>query len=124
MESIEDRIPIPPAVNSLLSVPSSNQSVLFARDPPTDSENEPRAATSLLVPPVKKLLGFVSRCRARRERRELHEIASVQRQLRHLLRLMTRPSEGFAVSTATSDATTSTDVLTDAGDKAKSKSRR
>ena len=60
MESIEDKIPIPPPVNSLLSVPSSSQSVLFAREPPTDREKEPRAPTSLPVPPVKKLLGFVS----------------------------------------------------------------
>jgi len=51
---------IPPAVNSLLSTPSSSQSVLLGREPPTDSEKAPRAATSLLAAEVKKLLGLVS----------------------------------------------------------------
>src|SRR5579872_3201601 len=60
MESIEDRIEMAPAVNSLLSVPSSSQSVLLARDPPTDREKDPRADASLLGPPLKKLFGFVS----------------------------------------------------------------
>src|SRR5579872_558735 len=60
MESIEERIEIAPAVSSLLSLPSSSQSVLLARDPPTDKENEPRADASLLGPALKKLLGFVS----------------------------------------------------------------
>ena len=53
-------MPIPPAVSSLLSTPSSSQSVLLGREPPTDSEKEPRAATSLLAAEVKKLLGLVS----------------------------------------------------------------
>jgi hypothetical protein len=39
---------MPPAVSSLLSFPSSSQSVLFAREPPTERENGPRAETSLL----------------------------------------------------------------------------
>src|ERR1039458_749775 len=60
MASIEGRIAMPPAVSSLLSLPSYRQSVELARDPPTESENEPRAATSLLGPPVKELLGWVS----------------------------------------------------------------
>src|ERR1700676_4684137 len=60
MSSIEEKVPIPPAVISLLSTPSSNQSVLLGREPPTDSEKEPRAATSLLAAEVKKLLGFDS----------------------------------------------------------------
>src|SRR6202040_1886844 len=60
MSSIEEKVPIPPAVNSLLSTPSSSQSVLLGREPPTDSEKEPRAATSLLAAEVKKLLGFDS----------------------------------------------------------------
>src|ERR1700676_2135816 len=60
MESMEERMLMPPAVNSLLSLPSSNQSVLLAREPPTERENAPRAATSLLVAFVKKLLGLVS----------------------------------------------------------------
>ena len=57
---IEGKIEMPPAVSSLLSFPSSNQSVLWARDPPTESEKVPRAETSLLGPPLKKLFGLVS----------------------------------------------------------------
>ncbi len=34
--------------------------MLLGREPPTDSEKEPRAATSLSEPEVKKLFGFVS----------------------------------------------------------------
>ena len=60
MSSMEEKMEIPPAVNSLLSTPSSSQSVLLGREPPTDSENDPRAATSLLAAEVKKLLGLVS----------------------------------------------------------------
>ena len=60
IESIEDRIEMAPDVNSLLSLPSSSQSVLFARDPPTEREKEPRADASLLGPPLKKLFGLVS----------------------------------------------------------------
>ena len=57
---MEDRIEIAPDVNSLLSLPSSSQSVLLARDPPTESEKDPRADASLLGPPLKKLFGLVS----------------------------------------------------------------
>src|SRR5260370_13255117 len=60
MSSMDEKVPIPPAVNSLLSTPSNIQSVLFGRDPPTGNENDPRAATSLAAPLVKKLLGFDS----------------------------------------------------------------
>ena len=35
---MEERIEMAPDVSSLLSLPSSSQSVLLARDPPTDSE--------------------------------------------------------------------------------------
>ena len=51
---------MPPDVNSLLSLPSSSQSVLLARDPPTEREKDPRADASLLGPPLKKLFGLVS----------------------------------------------------------------
>ena len=51
---------MPPAVNSLLSLPSSSQSVLWGREPPTESEYVPRVETSLLGPALKKLFGFVS----------------------------------------------------------------
>src|SRR5580658_6089419 len=60
MESIDEKIPMPPAVNSLLSTPSSSQSVLFGREPPTEREKDPRVATSLDAAEVKKLLGLVS----------------------------------------------------------------
>ena len=76
---------MPPAVSSLLSLPSSSQSVLLARDPPTESENDPRAETSLLGPPLKKLLGLVSCVGAGSERGELDEVAAVQRKFGHLL---------------------------------------
>jgi len=57
---MDDSIDIAPAVNSLLSFPSSSQSVLLARDPPTESEKDPRADASLLGPALKKLFGLVS----------------------------------------------------------------
>src|ERR1700720_1676477 len=60
MESMDERMAMPPAVSSLLSLPSSSQSVLLAREPPTEREKEPRAETSLLGPPLKKLEGLVS----------------------------------------------------------------
>src|ERR1700693_1707401 len=119
MESIEDKIPIPPAVNSLLSTPSSSQSVLFARDPPTDKENEPRAATSLLAALVKKLLGLVSwvvpgvRVASWTKSRPFRGNCATS------CEVMTWPSAGLAVSTSTSEPTTSTDVLTEDGDQTK-----
>src|SRR5208283_5345345 len=123
MESMEDNIPIPPAVSSLLPVPSSNQSVLFAREPPTESENELRAATSLLAPLVKKLLGFVSAVVPGVSVASCTKSRPFNGNCATCCEVMTWPSEGLVVSTATSEATTSTDVLTDAGDKAKSSSR-
>src|ERR1022692_5294644 len=60
MESIEDRIEIAPDVSSLLSLPSSSQSVLLAREPPTEREKDPRADASLLGPPLQQLFGLVS----------------------------------------------------------------
>ena len=86
MASIEGRIEMPPAVSSLLSLPSSSQSVLLARDPPTDSENDPRVETSLLGPPLKKLLGLVSWVVPGVSVASWTKVASVQRQLGHLLR--------------------------------------
>ena len=77
---------MPPAVSSLLSTPSSSQSVLLGREPPTDRDKGPRAATSLLAAEVKKLLGLVSAVAPGGERGQLNEVAAVQGQLRHLLR--------------------------------------
>ena len=83
---MEGRIAIPPAVSSLLSLPSSSQSVLWAREPPTESEKVPRVETSLLAPPLKKLTGLVSWSGAWSERRQLDEVASVQREVGNLFR--------------------------------------
>ena len=52
---MEDKMAMPPAVNSLLSTPSISQSVLLAREPPTEREKGPLAAISLLALLVKKL---------------------------------------------------------------------
>ena len=82
--SIEGKIAMPPAVSSLLSLPSSSQSVLWARDPPTESEYVPRAETSLLGPPLKKLLGLVSWVVPGSQCRQLNEVAAVQGKLRDL----------------------------------------
>jgi hypothetical protein len=86
---------MPPAVSSLLSFPSSSQSVLFAREPPTESENEPRADTSLSAPPLKKTVrvGFLSS--ARGEGGKLDKIPSVQGKLRYLLRSDDLPKRGI-----------------------------
>src|ERR1700758_1650642 len=102
MESMDENTAIPPAVSSLLSTPSSIQSVLFGRDPPTDKENEPRAATSLLAAEVKKLFGLVS-CVVPGV-----SVASCTKSLPFSgscatsCDVMTCPSDGFVVSTATS----------------------
>ena len=123
MASIDGRMAIPPAVNSLLSLPSNNQSVLLARDPPTERENEPRVETSLLGPPLKKLLGLVSwvvpgvsvaNCTKSRPLRGRSATCSA---------VITWPRVGFVVSTATSVALTSTVEDTDAGDMVKFTSR-
>src|SRR5713101_1479178 len=108
MESMEDKIPMPPAVNSLLSLPSNSQSVLLARDPPTERENDPRADTSLLGPPLKKLLGFVSwdvpgvRVASWTKSRPLRGSCVTCSEV------MTWPSDGLVTSTETASAKTST----------------
>jgi hypothetical protein len=38
MSSMDEKMPMPPAVSSLLSLPSRSQSVLLAREPPTERE--------------------------------------------------------------------------------------
>ena len=89
--------------------------MLCSRDPPTESENAPRVAASLLAALVKKLFGFVDCGRARRQRCQLHEVPTVQGQFGDFLRGDDLPKVGLVVSTATSVAFTSTVVLTDAG---------
>ena len=86
MESIVGRIAMPPDVSSLLSTSSSSQSVLWAREPPTESEKVPRVATSLLAAPIEEAVrvGFLGG--ARRESCQLHKVAAVEREIGHLLR--------------------------------------
>src|SRR5260370_15101719 len=114
---------MPPAVNSLLSTPSINQSVLLAREPPTESENEPRAATSLLAAAVKKLLGLVSCVVPGVNVASCTKSRPFSGNCATCCEVMTWPSEGLLVSTATSEATTSTELLTDVGERVKSSSR-
>ena len=57
---MEGKIEMPPAVSSLLSLPSKQPVRALRREPPTEREYDPRVETSLLGPPLKKLLGLVS----------------------------------------------------------------
>src|SRR5712692_6006368 len=123
MESMEDKIPMPHAVNSLLSLPSNSQSVLLARDPPTERENDPRADTSLLGPPLKKLLGFVSWLVPGVSVASCTKLRPFKGSCVTCSEVMTWQSDGFVVSTATSVALTSTWEATAAGDSVKSSSR-
>src|ERR1700728_1759869 len=120
MSSIEEKTPIPPAVNSLLSTPSSNQSVLLGREPPTDKENEPRAATSLSLPDVKKLLGLVSDVAPAVNVASCTKSRPFNGSCDTCSEVITWPSEGFAVSTATASPETVTEVTTVAGTSVKS----
>src|ERR1700677_4398927 len=115
MESIVDRIEIPPEVSSELSLLSSNQLVLCSREHTTEREDVPRAATSLLAACVKKLFGLVcavvpgvnvANCTKSRPFSGKSATSS---------EVMTCPSVGLLVSTATSAALTSTVVKTAAG---------
>src|SRR5580658_797421 len=115
MESIDEKIAIPPAVNSLLSTPSKSQSVEFGRDPPTDREYDPRAATSLLAPVVKKLLGFVSAVVPGVRMASCTKSRPFNGNCATSCEVITWPSVAFVVSTATGVATTSTAELTEAG---------
>src|SRR5271154_735504 len=108
MSSIEEKVPIPPAVNSLLSTPSRIQSVLLGREPPTDSEKDPRAATSLLAADVKKLLGFVSAVAPGVREASWTKSRPFRGSCAACCALMTWPREGLEVSTVTADADTST----------------
>src|ERR1700719_461041 len=117
MSSIEENVPIPPAVNSLWSTPSSNQSVALGREPPTDREKEPRAATSLLAAEVKKLLGLVSAVAPEVSVASCTKSRPLSGSWATSCEVMTWPREGLAVSTATASADTSTEVATEVGDK-------
>src|SRR5271154_90719 len=124
MSSMEEKVPIPPAVSSLLSTPSSSQSVLFGRDPPTDSENDPRAATSLAAEvELKKLPGLVSAVAPDVSVASCTKSRPFNGSWDTSCEVITCPNEGLVVSTATADAVTSTVVVADEGDSVKSSSR-
>ena len=106
---------MPPAVSSLLSTPSSSQSVLFGRDPPTDSEKEPRAATSLLAAEVKKLLGLVSAVAPAVSVASCTKSRPFKGSCETSCEVMTWPRDGLADSTATASPETATVVTTVAG---------
>src|SRR5277367_6039427 len=101
MLSMEDKIETPPAVSSLLSTPSSSQSVLLGREPPTDREKEPRAATSLLAAEVKKLLGLVSAVAPAVRVASCTKSRPFNGSCDTCCELMTWPSDGVAVWMAT-----------------------
>ena len=114
---------IPPAVNSLLSLPSSSQSVLLAREPPTEREKEPRAETSELGPPLKKLVGLVSCVVPGVSVASCTKSRPFKGNWATSWEVMTWPRVGFVVATATASATTSTVEETEAGFSEKSSSR-
>src|SRR5258707_15593861 len=115
MSSIEEKVPIPPAVNSLLSAPSKIQSVLFGRDPPTEREKDPRAATSLLAAPVKKLLGLVSAVAPEVRVASCTKSRPFKGSCATSCEVMTWPSEGEVVSATTAPPETHTVAVTVAG---------
>src|ERR1700722_7087097 len=123
MSSIEENVPMPPAVNSLLSTPSRIQSVLLGREPPTDSEKDPRAATSLLAAEVKKLLGFDSAVAPGVSVASWTKSRPLRGSCDTSCAVMTWPREGLVVSTATEDALTSTVDATVDGESVKLNSR-
>ncbi len=91
---------MPPAVSSLLSTPSRSQSVLLGREPPTDRENDPRAATSLSLPEVKKLPGLVSEVAPAVRVASCTKSRPFNGSCATSCEVMTWPREGLAVSTA------------------------
>src|SRR5260221_6840237 len=123
MESIEDKMPMPPAVSSLLSLPSRSQSVLFAREPPTDSEDDPRADTSLLAEPLKKLLELVSCVVPGVRVASWTKSRPFKGSCATCSEVMTCPREGLVVSTDTAFAVTSTCEETVEGERLKFSSR-
>src|SRR5258708_5963601 len=123
MASIEDKIPRPPAVSSLLSLPSRSQSVLLGREPPTESENHPRAEASPVGAPLKKLLGLVFLVVPGGQVASWTESPPFKGRCVTCSEVMTCPREGLVVSTATALADTSTCVETAEGERVKFSSR-
>ena len=114
---------MPPEVSSELSLLSSSQLVLCSREPPTDKENVPRVATSLLAAEVKKLLGLVCWVVPGVSVASWTKSRPFSGRSATSSEVMTWPRVGLVVSTATSVALTSTVWLTEAGLSEKSTSR-
>src|ERR1700735_3068643 len=85
MSPIPEKNAIPPSSSWLLSLPSSSQSVSCSREPPEESENEPRVAASLLAGAGEKTAGGGGGSRARRQGGQLNKVATIQRKVRDLL---------------------------------------
>src|SRR5271168_1924060 len=120
---MEEKTPIPPAVSSLLSTPSRSQSVLLGREPPTDREKEPRAATSLSALELKKLLGLVSAVAPAVSKASWTKLRPFKGSCDTCCEVMTWPREGFVVSVVTASPETVTEETTVAGAMEKSSSR-
>src|SRR5215469_89886 len=108
-------MPIPPAVSSLLSTPSRIQSVLLGREPPTDRDRGPRAATSLLAAEVKKLLGLVAAVAPEVSVASWTKLRPFNGSWETSCEVMTWPSDGFVVSATTASPVTVTEETTVAG---------
>src|ERR1700719_2824744 len=118
MSSMEEKVPIPPAVSSLLSTPSRSQSVLLGREPPTDREKVPRAATSLAAElELKKLPRLVSAVAAEVRVASCTKSRPLRGSCATSWEVMTWPREGLVVSTATAEALTSTVVPWEEGER-------
>src|ERR1700724_1315770 len=112
---MEESVAMPPAVNSLLSLPSSSQSVLLGREPPTERENDPRADTSLLAPPLKKLLVLVSCVVPGVSVASCTKSRPFKGSCVTCCAVMTCPREELLASTVTAEPDTSTWVETEEG---------
>src|ERR1700733_5342568 len=123
ISSIDEKTPMPPAVSSLLSTPSNNQSVLLGREPPTDKEYEPRAATSLSALELKKLPGFVSAVAPAVSVASWTKSRPFNGSCDTCCEVMTWPREGLLVSAATASPETVTVETTVAGKRLKLISR-
>ena len=95
----------------------------FGRDPPTDSENDPRAATSLSAPLVKKLFGLVSCVVPGVSEASCTKSRPFNGSCATCCEVMTCPKDGLVVSTATAVASTSICDATAAGASVKSSTR-
>ena len=97
--------------------------MLLGREPPTDSENDPRAATSLSAPEVKKLPVLVSAVAPAVSVASCTKSRPFKGSCDTSCEVITWPRDGLVVSTATASPETVTVVVTLAGWSVKSSSR-